>query len=350
MATDTLRVGIIGAGANTRSRHIPGLRTQNSVEIVGVANRSLASSQKAAKELDIPKAYGDWTEIIADKSVDAVCIGTWPYMHAAMTIAALDAGKHVLCEARMAMNSREAHAMLAASRRNPSRIAQIVPAPMTLPVDRTIADTIAGGAIGDVIAIDLRVSTGDYPNRDLALHWRHNRDFSGNNIMALGIWYEQMARWVGHAASAFSVGQVVVKHRKDESGARVPITIPDHVDVTGQLQQGGQYRLLLSSVLGHTPNKAEAWIFGDKGTLAFITPNTGEPYLQLGKKGGALSALAIDSTKTGGWRVEEEFVNAVRGRETVTHTDFATAVKYMEWTDAVTLSMRERREVQLPLV
>ena len=71
---------------------------------------------------------------------------------------------------------------------------------------------------------------------------------------------------------------------------------------------------------------------------------------QLGKKGGALGALAIDSTKTGGWRGEEEFVNAGRGRETVTHTDFVTAVKYMEWTDAVTLSMRERREVQLPLL
>jgi predicted dehydrogenase len=55
------------------------LRTQNSVEIVGVANRSLASSKKAAKELDIPKAYADWTEIIADKTIDAVCIGTWLY-------------------------------------------------------------------------------------------------------------------------------------------------------------------------------------------------------------------------------------------------------------------------------
>jgi predicted dehydrogenase len=317
MATDTLRVGIIGAGANTRSKHIPGLRMQNSVEIVGVANRSAESSQKAAKELDIPKAYGDWTEIIADKTVDAVCIGTWPYTHAQMTIAALDAGKHVLCEARMAMDAREAHAMLTASRRNPSRIAQIVPAPMTLPVDRTIADTIASGAIGNVIAIDLFVSIGDYPNPDAPLHWRQIRDFSGNNIMALGIWYEQMARWVGHASSAFAVGQVAVKHRKDEAGSRVPITIPDHVDVTGHLQQGGQYRLVLSSVIG--------------------------------QKGGAMGALAIDPTKRGAWRVEEEFVNAVRGREVVTHTDFVSAVKYMEWTDAVTLSMRERREVQLPL-
>ncbi len=121
---------------------IPGLRTQNSVEIVGVANHGLASSDKAAKELDIPKAYGDWTEIIADKTIDAVCIGTWPFTHAEMTIAALDAGKHVLVGARMAMNSREAHAMLAASRRNPSLIAQIVPAPMSLPVDRTPSPTI----------------------------------------------------------------------------------------------------------------------------------------------------------------------------------------------------------------
>jgi hypothetical protein len=157
-------------------------------------------------------------------------------------------------------------------------------------------------------------------------------------------------RWVGHASSAFAIGQVVVKHRKDETGARVPITIPDHIDVTGHLQQGGQYRLVLSAVIGHTPSKTEAWIYGDKGTLAFITPNNGEPYLQFGKKGGAMGALAIDPTKRGAWRVEEEFVSAVRGREAVTHTDFVTATKYMEWTDAVTLSMRERREVQLPLL
>ena len=56
-----------------------------------------------------------------------------------------------------------------------------------------------------------------------------------------------------------------------------------------------------------------------------------------------MGTLAIDPAKLGAWRVEEEFVNAVRGREGVTHTDLVTAAKYMEWTDAVTLSMRERR-------
>ena len=56
MSMDRIRVGVIGAGANTRSKHIPGLRKQNNVEIVGVANRSEDSSRKAASELDAAQA------------------------------------------------------------------------------------------------------------------------------------------------------------------------------------------------------------------------------------------------------------------------------------------------------
>ena len=71
--SDRIRVGIIGAGANTRLKHIPGLRMQNSVELVALANRTEESSRKAAKELDIPKIYTDWTELVQDPSIDAVC-------------------------------------------------------------------------------------------------------------------------------------------------------------------------------------------------------------------------------------------------------------------------------------
>ena len=60
-----------------------------------------------------------------------------------------------------------------------------------------------------------------------------------------------------------------------------------------------------------------------------------------------MGPLPIDPAKRGDWRVEEEFVNAVRGREAVTHTDFVTSVKYMEWTDLVT---RCASGAQLPLV
>ena len=80
MGEDTIRVGIIGAGANTRRYHIPGLRALPGVELVAVANRSRESSLRAAEENGISQAAGHWREIIADRAIDAVCLGTWPCM------------------------------------------------------------------------------------------------------------------------------------------------------------------------------------------------------------------------------------------------------------------------------
>jgi len=102
---ERIRVGIVGAGGIVGSRHIPGLRRMPGVEIVAVANRSLESSQRAAAEFGIPRAYSNWEELIDADGIDAVLIGTWPYMHRDITLAALDSGRHVLCQARMAMDA-----------------------------------------------------------------------------------------------------------------------------------------------------------------------------------------------------------------------------------------------------
>ena len=61
------------------------------------------------------------------------------------------------------------------------------------------------------------------------------------------------------------------------------------------------------------------------------------------------SQIIIKDENRGMWRVEEEFINAIRGKEDISHTDFSTAVKYMEWTDAVTKSLKTGYVVQLPL-
>jgi len=110
MAPSTLRVGLIGAGANTRSRHIPGLRALPGVEIVTVCNRRLGSTAAVAKEFGIARTAESWEEVVNDAEVDAVVIGTWPYLHCPITLAALEAGKHVLTEARLALNAAEARA------------------------------------------------------------------------------------------------------------------------------------------------------------------------------------------------------------------------------------------------
>src|SRR6266536_2114123 len=105
MTNQTIRVGFVGAGNNTRTRHIPGFRALPGIELVAVANRTKESGERVAREFDIRRVYDDWRDLVRAPDVDAVCIGTWPYVHCAITLAALDAGKHVLCEARMAMDA-----------------------------------------------------------------------------------------------------------------------------------------------------------------------------------------------------------------------------------------------------
>ena len=87
MADEEIRVGLIGAGGNVRNRHIPGFQKVEGLEIIGVANRSLESSRSVADQFNIPRVYDDWQELLEDDDINAVCIGTWPYMHRTLTLA-----------------------------------------------------------------------------------------------------------------------------------------------------------------------------------------------------------------------------------------------------------------------
>src|SRR5438105_138802 len=144
-----LRIGLIGAGANTRTRHIPGLQALADVALVAVCNRRPESTEAVAREFQVPRRYAHWEEVIADRDVDAVVIGTWPYLHCPITLAALKAGKHVLTEARMSMNAAEAQRMLQAAREQPHLVAQIVPSPYGLKGLEVMRALIAGGFLGE---------------------------------------------------------------------------------------------------------------------------------------------------------------------------------------------------------
>ena len=343
MAQDTIKVGVIGAGGNTKSRHIPGLQAIEGVEIVGVCNRSLESSQRVADEFGIPKTYGNWQDAIADADTDAIVIGTWPYMHCRATIAALEADKHVMCEARMAMNAREAHKMREVARQKTHLIAQIVPSPMTLRADNTIKRLIAEGYIGDVLAVEARAG-GAFLDSEAPLQWRQDFDLSGLNIMSMGIWYEALIRWVGEATRIMAMGKTFVKMRPDVDGVMRAVRIPEHIDVVGDLECGAQLHIQVSNVAG-LAGAPEVYVFGSNGTLRF----SGNQLYGGQKADTELTEIDIPDSEAGAWRVEEEFVNAIRGEEVITHTDFETGVKYMEFTEAVTLSMQSGTAITLPL-
>lgn len=338
-----LRVGIVGAGANTRLRHIPGLQAIEGVQVVGVCNRSRESSRRVAQEFGIPRIYDDWTELVAAPEIDAIVIGTWPDMHCVLTLAALEAGKHVLCEARMAMNANEAHVMRDAARSSPRLVAQVVPAPMSLHADSTIQGRIAEGYLGQVLAVEVR-DGGTFLDPDAPLHWRQDADRSGFNVMTLGIWYETVMRWVGEAVNVTAKGRTFARTRKDEEGNVRAVRVPEHLDVLAELACGAQAHFQISRVTGFG-GPPEAFLHGSEGTLRFS-----EGKLFGGRKGeGGLQEIPLPVKPEDGWRVEKEFVNAVRGVGAVRRTTFEDGVKYMEFTEAVTRSMASNRGVFLPL-
>src|SRR5207249_10410938 len=331
----TIRVGFVGAGKNTRSRHIPGFQNLPGVELVAVANRSRESGERVAREFGIARVYAHWRDLVRAGDVDAICIGTWPYMHCEGTLAALEHGKHVLCEARMAMDAAEGRRMLEASRRAPHLVAQLVPAPHTLEVDATLEKLLAEGYVGEVLAVELGAGQGRFVEPEAPLHWRQDAGLSGLNILNMGIWYEAMMRWLGPARRVTAMTRVAVPRRRDAGGAWHEVRVPDHVDILAQLQRGAVAHLRFSSITALAPPR-EAWIFGSDGTLRL---EAGARRLWGGRRGdGELREIPIPAEWRVGWRVEEEFVNAIRGREKVSRTTFEDGVLYMEFTEAVAQS------------
>src|SRR5205809_38531 len=173
-----LRVGLIGAGGNTRLRHIPGLRAMPDVEIVAVCNRRPQSTAAAAREFGIARTFQNWQDLVADPGIDAVVIGTWPYLHGPITLAALTAGKHVLTEARMAMNAAEAHGMLAAARRHPKLVTQIVPSPFGMTAGAVVRDLLKNGYVGDLREVEVVGRTGALADANAPLSWRQDATLS----------------------------------------------------------------------------------------------------------------------------------------------------------------------------
>lgn len=330
--TEPLRIGVIGAGANTRRMHLPGFAKIPGVETVVVCNRSEESSRRVAGEFDIPRIAAAWREVVKDPDVDAVMIGTWPYLHAEATIAALGEGKHVLTEARMARDLAEAEAMLEASRKKPDLVAQIVPAPMSLDFDSTIVELLENGEIGELREVCVTHTARQYVDPDAPLTWRQDFELSGCNVLSMGIYHEMVQRWIpGEPEWLVADAAVFVPRRPspEKGGEVAEVKIPDDVSVLGRWN-GARMVYHFSGVESGKPRN-EIRLNGSKASLRLdFTSGT----LFLGR-GGEEEEIKIPEEKRRGWRVEEDFAESIRSGKPVELTSFETGVRYMRFTQNV---------------
>ena len=333
-----LRVGIVGAGAVARAHHLPGLAALEDVSVVSVANRTEASSRAVAAAFGVPRIHSDWRSLVTDPDLDAVVIGTWPDTHVTVARAAIEADKHVLVEGRLAHDHRQARALLETARALPHVTVMVVPAALTFWADRTIQRLLAEEVLGRLVAVEVRWGG----TTDLQQHpaWRRDRRRSGINVMELGILVESVARWVGFPRWVQAIEQIV-----DTDASAAPpgfvADVPDLLDWQGELPGGALVRTLMSP---HLPPQVLGRTVSLTGSEATLVVDLQDRTLRLYPR-GSVDGQAIEprADEPQDWRVEAEFVGAIRQEEPVRFTDLATAERYMAVTDAVRRAARTGR-------
>jgi predicted dehydrogenase len=347
VASSEIRIGFVGAGEICRTRHFPGFRAIEGVRVVAVCNRRRERARRVAREFDIPKVHESWEDLVGDPDVDAVVIGAWPYLHCPVTLAAFDAGKHVLTQARMAMNAREAQRMHDRALESPRLTAMVVPSPYGLAGDATVRSLLASGYLGKLREVHVHSLSDQLANAETPMNWRQVTRYSGFNMLSLGIVYESVLRWVAPANRVIAYASKFVPERFDvEQGKRVRVGTPDSVQVLTSQTDGscGVYRL--SAVVKNDTSMGVA-LYGDQGSLKY---DLLRDQIRGGRiKGTRLERIPIPEEQRGGWQVEADFIAAIRGERLVTRTDFLTGVRYMQFTEAVARSSRHQVPVTLPL-
>jgi predicted dehydrogenase len=236
--------------------------------------------------------------------------------------------------------------MLAASKRHPDLVCQLVPTSGSYRIDRAIQTLLANGAVGDVLSAEIQMLQRGFAAFGSELDWRHDPEFSGINVLNVGGTYESALRWLGPGTSVMAMTRVQIPTRRDSSGAQRSTTIPDHVEVLYELANGAPVHMKFSETTGLSRGN-DIWIYGSEGTIHVDNDQN----IFVGRRGDrALAAQPNPPDAQAKHRVEEEFINAIRGIEPVTMNTFEIGVQYMEWTEAIHRSAASRQTVSLPLV
>ncbi|HYH93853.1 MAG TPA: Gfo/Idh/MocA family oxidoreductase [Candidatus Saccharimonadales bacterium] len=186
-----LRWGILSTADIGTGKVIPGMRRAARTEVVAIASRDVERGRNVADRLGIPTVHDGYEALLADPNVDAVYIPLPNHLHPEWTIAAVEAGKHVLCEKPLAMTSAAARRMVDAAT---AKGVILVEAFMYRlhPSWLAVRELVASGRIGRVVAVHTVFA---YYNDD-ATNIRNIRAYGGGALYDIGCYCINVARMV----------------------------------------------------------------------------------------------------------------------------------------------------------
>ncbi len=296
----TLRIGIVGTGFAKRVQ-LPGLRLVPDVEVTAISSGQRANADAVAREFGIPHVFDDGVELARSGRADLVIVSSTPVSHARYAVAALEAGRHLLCEKPLALDAAEAWQIVAAAERRPRQVAWADHELRYEPNRRRIRELVREGAIGDVRHVEIVLKPyirgdGRPQAPDAPWTWWFDAAQGGGILGAVGSHLIDLCRfWTGlEVVQVAGRAQTFVRERVDAAGMPRPATADEFASAVLTLAGGVIVTLTLSIVAQHGPGHF-AQISGTEGTLVL----TGETRLEIGKPGGPLEDISVPDELSG---------------------------------------------------
>jgi predicted dehydrogenase len=282
---DVVRVGLIGTGFGVAA-HLPAFAQYDGVEVVAVCSADPRRAESAARALGVEIATGDYRELISHPDVDLVDITTPPALHTEMTMAALAAGKHVLCEKPFAMSAAETEKMRDAASAS-GLVTALCHEFRYDPVRRALRKLVSSGYVGDVKLVDLRVHMGQGTNPRIEPYywgWLAQADRGGGFAMNhlshhldLLLWtFGSLASWQSRSSTIITKRPRLVGEYRDgdplgpdtATDGVGEVDADDTVLLFGEFASGAMLSVSGSWSL-HFPPGQQLFIYGTEGTLAY---------------------------------------------------------------------------------
>ena len=199
-----LRWGVLSSAKIGRTKVIPAIQTSLHGEVVAIASRTQASADQTAKELGIERAYASYEELLADPDIDAIYNPLPNHLHVPWSIKAIEAGKHVLCEKPIGLNTADVEKLIAVAQQHPQL--KVMEAFMYRfhPQWQAAKNLVREGSIGQVRSIHSHFA---YNNRELD-NIRNHADWGGGALMDIGCYCISLSRFIYDEEPLRVLGQI----------------------------------------------------------------------------------------------------------------------------------------------
>lgn len=249
MADQPLRVGVVGVGFGA-TVHVPAFQSEG-WDVRAISSRREDRVKKAAADLGVADAMTDWRALVARDDLDAVAVSTPPAAHLEIVSAALNGGKHVLCEKPFALSAAEAGSMAALARER-GLTAMVAHEFRHAPQRAQVRELLDQGAIGtpQVVSAELLLGRAA-PDAPPPVTWGSRAAEGGGFLGALGSHYiDGLRHWFGDVATVFGALKTLRPERLDrETGRVVQADTDDTFSFTLTFKSGVVATMLASSAV-----------------------------------------------------------------------------------------------------